>query len=181
MASDWLMTSTQAHLSDADPRILDFLNAWRAARRGNEIVPLKKNFDPMRVPTLLQFMWLYRFDPSNGNYLCRLAGEEVNAAWGYSIKGKSLAQIVGPVDYPTVLKRWHMITNTPLVQYGTARERLTEQTTQQAERMLVPLKDTSGATSYVLGVSLYRYVNFEPVHIPPLSGNIVRIACADIG
>lgn len=174
------MEQSHAQLPDADPRILDFLNAWRAARRENEIVPFKHNFDPMRIPALLQFVWLYRYEPSTGNYLCRLAGEEVNAAWGHSIKNKTLAQVVGPVDYPKVIERWKRIVGTPLIQYGTAKERLTEQTTQQAERMLVPMKDTSGEITYVLGVSLYRYVNFEPVHIPPLSGHIVRINCADI-
>ena len=123
--------SVESRLAGADPRILVFFHAWNAARR-RTLVPLRSDFDPMLIQSLLAHVWLYRFDPAVGDFVCKLAGEEVNLAWGRSIKGRTLREIVGAADHPIMMARWRKLLTVPLLHYGSASERLSELETQTA-------------------------------------------------
>ena len=169
----------ESRLAGADPRIFEFFNAWQVARQGS-MVPLRRDFDPLNVPTLLAHMWIYRFEPSRGDFVCTLAGEEVNAAWGGSIKGRTLRQIVGTTDHATVLQRWKFILQVPLVHYGSARERLSALETRTAERLIVPLASDRDTVDHILGLSLYEIAlanRDRPALVPE---DIVQIPCAEL-
>ena len=87
----------------ADQRLITFFDAWRAARMG-AVIPSKRNFDPIEVPSLLRYTWLYRFEPTLGDFVCLVAGEDVKRAWGGdSIKGKLLREVVGDRDHALFL------------------------------------------------------------------------------
>lgn len=163
----------------ADERLIAFLEAWRNSRSG-AVHPNKRNFDPFQVPTLLRYTWLYRYDPALSDFVCLLAGEDVNRAWGGPIKGKPLREIVGDVDHPTVLQRWLQIVQTPLVQYGAKDERLSNQDLWRAERLLMPLSSVSDQADHVIGISLYRLAAHEELHAPLISEDIKQIPCTDI-
>lgn len=169
----------EARLVDADPRIFDFLSAWKAARR-RTLVPLRRDFDPSHIPGLLRHVWLYRFDPEAGDFVCKLAGEEVNLAWGRSIKGMTLRAIVGPVDHPVMLTRWHRLLTVPLVHYGSASERLSELETQTAERLLVPLASDPDTIDHVLGISLYTIGAADRARSALVPADTIQIPCAEL-
>lgn len=169
----------ETRLSGADPRIFAFLNAWRAARR-DTMVPFHRDFEPLGIPSLLPHVWLYRYDPTQGDFVCRLAGEEVNAAWERSIKGETLRQILGEEDHPTVLRRWKQIVTVPLLHYGSAVERLSAHQTRSAERLLVPLASDDETVDYVLGLSLYRISAASRTRMPLVPEDIVQIPCTEV-
>ena len=177
------MTQGQAYLhrlDEADARLGAFLRAWMAAR-GSALVPSKSAFDPLEVPQLLSFIFLYRYEEEAGDFVCRLAGESVNKAWGHSIRGKSLREVVGAHDYPTIRSRWDRIVGDPLVHYGANRERLSEQNIYRADRLLMPLYgDDTGRLDHVVGVSLYQMNPVSPSRPPLLLEDIHRIQCADL-
>lgn len=172
-------SAVAARIGDADPRVFEFLDAWRAARRGT-LVPQRADFDPLRVPRLLPHVWLYRYEPDRDDFVCRLAGEEVNAVWGRSIRGLALKQIVGEADHPTVLRRWRMIVSVPLLHYGSAVERLSALESRSAERLLLPLASGGERVDHVLGLSLYRISLASSMRSPLVPEDIVQIPCAEV-
>jgi hypothetical protein len=155
-----------APLRQADPRILRFLDAWRAAR-GGALAPVRTDFDPSAVADLLAWIWLARFEEEVGDFVYRLAGEEVNAIWGRSLRGVALADLLGPADHPTVLQRWFEILEGPSLHYGLTKERLSALENKSAERLLAPLADPDGRICWVIGLSLYRIRAVE-IGRPPL-------------
>jgi hypothetical protein len=171
--------SLSTRLADADPRIIGFLEVWRDARAGR-LVPMKRDIDPTRFPTLLPFIWLYRLEPTRGDFVCRLAGESVNDAWGRSIRGRALEEIVGEADYPTIRERWERILSVPQVQYGTALERLSAMSSHRAERLLVPLTSDDGVRDQILGISLYRFDGTSPSRRTLVPEDITLIPCQEL-
>lgn len=174
-----VQTSIMSRLGTVDPRITGFLRVWREARAGR-LVPLKRDIDPIRFPRLLPYVWLYRFDPERDDFVCRLAGEEVNGAWQRSIKGLTLREIVGDKDQPTIRGRWDQIISEPLVQYGAAVERLTALTLHRAERMLVPLASDDGTCDHILGLSLYHLDERSSTRGALVPEDIIRIPCSEL-
>lgn len=169
----------EARLAGADPRVFTFIDAWRAIRHGT-LVPLRTDFDPMAIPTLLPHIWLYRFEPELDDFVCKLAGEEVNSAWGHSIKGNTLREVVGEADHPTVLRRWRKIVGVPVIHYGSGTERLSAMQTRTAERMLVPLASDDDVIDHVLGLSLYKISGFDPSRPPLVLEDIKQIPCTEV-
>ncbi|NMM44553.1 PAS domain-containing protein [Rhodospirillaceae bacterium KN72] len=177
------MTTLKDIVPDADPRIFQFFDAWNAARAVGGVhrtIPYKRDFDPASIPGLLHQTWLYRYDPDLGDFVCNLAGEEVNHAWGKSIRGMRLRDIVGIEDHPTILDRWHRIVGKGMVHYGASRERLTRLKVQIGERLLLPLLDGEDRVDYVLGISLYRFGSNDPGQSTLQEEDIIQFPCAEL-
>ncbi len=166
-------------LSFADPRIAVFLDAWRHARQG-ALVPCKRNFEPLLIPSLLRFVWLYQYEPGLGDFVCRLAGEEINTAWGGSIRNATLKQVVGPEDHPTLLKRWMQIIERPVAIHGARDERFLAHQHWRAERLMLPLNSDDGRKNHVIGISLYKLAQPEGLRDPMVSEDITIIPCEDL-
>lgn len=168
-----------ARFPGADPRILHFLEAWKQARNGR-LVPFRHDFEPLHVPRLLEFVWIYQYRPERGDYVCQLAGERINENWGRSIKGLTLREIVGEVDHPILMERWKLLLETPLVQYGSFSEWQTAVQSFSAERLLLPMASRDGEVDTVLGLALYQIALPDPSRSPPYASNIIRVPCAEI-
>lgn len=135
----------------------------------------------MEVPSLLRYTWLYRFEPTLGDFICLVAGEDIKRAWGGdSIKGKLLYEIVGEEDHSLFLERWHAVIETPLVQYGTKNERLSNQALWRAERLILPLAADGERADHVIGVSLYRLASQDDPGELPNGQDIYRIPCSEL-
>ena len=167
-------------LPGIDPRLVGFFEAWRAIRAPGEVVPRREAFDPLAIPELLPDVFLYRLADDGEDFVCRLAGERVNEAWGRSIRGLTLRQIVGERDHPTIRARWARIVGTPALHYGRVRERLSNQRLRRAERLLLPLASADGRIDWVLGVSLYTLESGDPARPSLRPEDIVQIPCAEL-
>lgn len=174
-----LGASVEARLAGADPRIFVFLQAWREAR-GDALIPKRSAFDPMAVRSLLPFLWIYRFETERDDYVVRLAGEEINNAWGRSIKGMTMREVVGDADYPVMRERWGNILGVPLIHYGASSERLSALDTRRAERMLTPLADNDGTPNHILGISLYEISPTDSSRPSLEPEDITQIPCSEV-
>lgn len=167
-------------LEDMDPRLHRFLDVWRAAR-GDACVPWRKDFDPTLVPALLANIYIYRFSDEAGDYVCELAGEQVNEAYGRVIRGESLRQIVGEKDHPVIIERWARILGVPCIHYGTANETLSNTRMRQAERLLLPFASVQGgAADTIIGVGLYSTRLKWPEQPPLTPTDILQVPCSEI-
>ncbi len=165
-------------LGAMDARLHAFLDAWREAR-GTRIVPLRKAFDPLSVPSLLSNIYIYKWDPDQGDYICELAGEVVNDAYGRRIKGDTLAGIVGLEDHQTIIDRWGRILGVPCIHYGSINESLSKRPMQRAERLLLPFESRPGLRDTIIGVGLYSERPSWPDQPPLMPSDILQIPCAD--
>lgn len=172
------ISELKKRIPQADQRIVDFFAAWLAAR-GDALVARRKAFSPLSVPSLLRYMWIYRFEPEAGDYVCKLAGESVNDAWGKGIKGRALRNIIGEADYPVVRERWDNIVGVPLIQYGAVEERLTSLDAWHAERLLLPMASEDGTTDVVLGISLYNLDHLTKDKSANVSEVVMQFPCRD--
>ncbi|MEP3115658.1 PAS domain-containing protein [Nisaea sp.] len=178
-SKDRALSEFRRRIPDVKPEIHSFLGAWLDAR-GDALVPHRKSFSPMTIPTLLRFVWMYEFDPKRQDFVCQLAGESVNEAWGGNIKGRTIREVVGKIDYPAVKQRWDIIVGQPAIQYGAVEERLTSLETWQAERLLLPMASPDGTINVMLGCSLYSLQRSVPEGTPTFPEHIIRIPCADL-
>jgi len=154
----------------SDPRHKRFLRHW-AEQRGDGIMALRSGIDPASIRDCLPHLWIYRWDAELNDFVCTLAGEAVNQAWGFSLVGLSLDRIMGPVNAPTVRERYAEVLRLPAVQCS--RRPIMPQVAMEKRgtRLIVPLADAEGGHYGVLGMSLYEYDHYadadKPVHIPP--------------
>ncbi|MEQ8814556.1 MAG: PAS domain-containing protein [Thalassobaculum sp.] len=172
--ADWA-----SRLAGTDPRVFTFIDAWRAARRG-KLVPFRQDFDPTVVPGLLGSVWLYRYEPELGDFVCRLAGEAIKAAWGGNLTGRTLREIIGEDDYAVVIERWRRIMAGPLIQYGAAAELGSDSQQRRVERLVMPLASESGEIDHMLGLSLYALSSPTLTRTILVPGTTVQIPCAEL-
>lgn len=171
--------SAEQRLAGADPRIFQFLDAWRAAR-GKNMIPKRSDFDPLSIPRLMSCLWIYRFEPDRQDFVVRLAGEEINSAWGHGIRGLPLREVVGEADHQIVLDRWWRILKTPYIQYGAKSERLSALNTKKAERMVTPMSSDDGTPDHILGISLYTISPVDRTKPALEPQDITRIPCSEV-
>ncbi len=144
----------RALVPTADPRIFQMFDGWAAARNGGAVAH-RSEFDPMRVAPLLGFLWIYRRHPERGDYVCELAGEEVNAVWGGSVKGRTLTEIVGTEHQPILADRWAAVLGEPAILYSSMERFPAPHLIYRVERLILPLMSRGGEIDSILGISLY--------------------------
>lgn len=169
-----------ADLPDPDPRILQFLEAWKAVR-GDALVPFKRDFDPSLIPQLLSNIWLYELAPDGADFTCRLAGEDINQTWGGNIAGRPAKSLFGPEDHKIVADIWHAVLETPKIYYAKA-ERMQRNSMYAAERIVLPLRSDASdpIRGYILGASLYSFSNLGNARPERILTNAFHILCSDI-
>ncbi len=173
-------TTDLSDLPNPDSRVIQFLDAWKAAR-GSSLVPYKRDLDPLSFPRLLPCVWLYRHDAESNDFTCKLAGESINRSWGYSIAGQSATQILG-ADHAVVTGIWRTILDTPLIHYGRS-ERLDGNRMYKAERIVLPMIGDDAPDDrpdHILGLSLYQVGTGEEPRPELLLENAFQIHCVDI-
>lgn len=164
---------------EAHPHIVLLLSAWMNARR-NALAPLRKDLKPEDILPVLPNIWLYRYDDSVGDFICRIAGERINDAWGQSLRGTHFRDIVGWDAHGAALQRWKAVLNTPSIQYGKIVESRSESGRIIAERLVLPLADRTGTVRYTVGLSVYPYRQDDRNRTPPVWDDVIVIPCAEL-
>ncbi|MDF1791122.1 MAG: PAS domain-containing protein [Thalassobaculaceae bacterium] len=173
----------KARIPSADPRIHQMLDGWRAAR-GDGVVARRASFDPLTVVRMLEFIWIYRHCPIANDYVCDLAGEEVNAVWGHSIKGRTLTEIVGAEHRSTLAERWAIARSEPAILYSATEDMPDPHLVHRVERLVLPMAAETGAVDSVLGVSLYdvrrHRLAGKAANSAAMPAEVVRIPVAEL-
>ena len=170
-------------LKGADPRIAELLDAWRAARHG-DLVARRSAFDPLTIARMLEYVWIYRVALERGDYVCDLAGEEVNAAWGCSIKGRTLTEIVGSANRDTLAQRWDDARDGPAILYSTTVHLPDPHVVHRVERLVLPMTGRTGQIDSMLGISLYDLrhdgLSADSDAGPVIPADVLRIPATDL-
>jgi hypothetical protein len=168
-----------AVLSDTVPGFVDERTGmvyahWLAARAG-QLVPRRDQISPAAIPACLPYVWIYRWLPEERSFRNVLAGEEINLAWSFSIRGKSMEELFGQ-DCDKLRQRWIELIERPAIAYGRLANELTQGHYKRAERLNLPLRDNDGKPYGIFGITIY---DFDRLHAdlteipPPLEVTIV--------
>lgn len=160
-----MRSAAKTHLGEAgcwpqveDRRLVAFLRHW-AERRDGLRTP-RDRIDPAALSGLLAHVWMYRWVAEDDAFVCSLAGEAVQEAWGRSLIGKRLQDFARPDDATIIDARYRDVIEIPAIQYSRRRVVPSDQVEREAERLILPLSDAEGRPYGVFGISIYR---FDPV------------------
>ena len=123
---------------------------WDAVR-GDRVMPERRDIDPLELRRTLPRTWIYERE-DNMDFRCRLAGEEINTAYGRPIQNRLARDVIGPKFDEVVRPRWDYALDRGALYHGFSKSSAAGPT---IERLCVPLADKDGRPRFVFGVSEY--------------------------
>lgn len=169
--------------SFSNPQLLLFLRHWAARRPVTGDAPAlmmpRSAIDPVVLKSCLPDVWLFQYRADEDRFVCTLAGERVNEAWGQSLIGKTPQDFM-PRDSGTIAQAiYRRILLTPSLHVSYRRIEPAARQEKGAERLVVPVSDADGQPYGIFGLSLYH---FDPVteadHPPQVGRHIMYYPCA---
>ena len=165
--------------SFANPLLMLFLRHW-AARRDGLVMP-RPAIDPAVLRSCLPDVWLFQYHQDEDRFVCTLAGERVNEAWGQSLIGKTPQQFMRPDSAAIAQGIYRRIVLTPALHVSHRRIAPAGRHEKGAERLVVPVSDSHGQPYGIFGLSLYH---FDPVtqagHEPYVGSDVTYYPCAGL-
>ncbi len=146
-------------------RTLRRLIAYWFDKRGERIMPALGDLDPVEISWALGRIWLCDHLAEDDRFRYRLAGEEINAFWGYNIAGKHLDEIVPPDRLESAMKKARMVRELPAIVHDSVCLSLTDEIAQNGERIIFPLSDEGVSVNALLGAEQCDWLHdleFDP-------------------
>lgn len=154
----------------ADPRHRQFVQHWAEQRAANPggwgLIAPRSAIDPMALRACLPHLWIYRWDTARQDFICTLAGEAVNQAWGFSIIGRTTYEVMGAGNGPLVRARYLAVLGIPAIQCSRKPIEPHDGIHKRSTRIILPLCDGEGAPYGVLGMTLYDYDPYREADKP---------------
>ncbi|SMF41288.1 PAS domain-containing protein [Tistlia consotensis] len=132
--------------------VADHWNRCRGARR----MPGWQDLDPAELKPHLPIVWSWRFDPELGDFVGRLAGEQINAAFGKSLRGKTPNQFFAPEHAREMRWRMEKVMIGPCGMRGSGHVFVHAGGAGEGERLILPLAGDGVTGDGVLGATVYR-------------------------
>ncbi|MGO1119299.1 PAS domain-containing protein [Rhodovibrionaceae bacterium A322] len=150
-----LSPAPQDFAQDMSEKCRLFFDYWLSLRNGR-LVPRKRDFNPVDVPSLLSNIWIQEYAEEQNTFICRLAGEQVNNAWhASSVAGKDTLSIVGESNLAKVMDRWLRIIQGPSLFHGAEYLMRNNIPGRGVERFIAPFAKDDGRVDFIIGFSLY--------------------------
>ena len=149
---------------------IPLLDHW-LARRGDRVVPLRRDIDPLAFKKLLPDCWIYRLR-DNGEFHCTLAGDEIRQSWNQTLMGRPAHHVIGAEDYRYIARRWLMVIERPALLYSTQRKM---NIPKRSERLVLPVADDDGTVRQILGASRYDANRDDDELSPSFRSDDVRV------
>ncbi len=150
-------------------------------------------FDPLEIAPCLSRVYLMTWHPADRELCYELAGEEVEAKYGFSVRGKNLSELVDTSAYDNVSAYFTACIERPAIVILSGRLFQEQEKPGLGERLLLPLfsdgpgepVDNCVTASHLVGLTVQRreFVDREEafrnskrlLHIVPLNGDEVEI------
>lgn len=162
-----------------DPRFVILLRHW-AEQRGGLLMP-RSALDPAAIKPCLPHIWLAQYQPAEDDFVFRLAGEQVNEAWGINVAGKRPRDFMPAASAVTAGGIYRRILFTPAVHVSFRRIEPSERQEKGAERLVVPLSDADGGPWGIAGMSLYHFNPVTQAALPPsVRPDVTYYPCQDL-
>jgi hypothetical protein len=138
-----------------EPALLEIAAYWDkvcGARR----MPAWRDIDAYALAPHLPIIWTWRYDLARETFVGRLAGEEINAMLGVSIRGKTIEECFSPDVVAVVRQRYRAVMDGPAFMFSYGKVFANAGRSGQGERIVLPLADDGVHPDGVLGATVYR-------------------------
>jgi len=146
---------TQFRLAITEPALLQIAAHWHAAR-GDRLLPAWRDIDACALAPHLPIVWSWRYDFTRETFVGRLAGEEINAMLGVSIRGKTIEECFAPDVAAVVRQRYRAVMDGPAFMFSYGKVFASAGRTGHGERIVLPLADDGVHPDGILGATVYR-------------------------
>jgi hypothetical protein len=144
-------------------RLKTLLHHWSTARRGR-LVPGWHDLDPTEMPSVLSIIWCWKYDPAEGSFIGRIAGEEIRAIWGKPIANMPMQSYFEGWNYDHILRRHKKIVGDAMI--GVERGVVFQHNDRHGfgERLMLPLSSDGIHSDGIIGATTYRLhpADFDP-------------------
>jgi hypothetical protein len=127
---------------------------WAAAR-GNRRMPAFRDIDPVRIGRSLRYVWAWKYDRGMDSFLGRLAGEEIDRAFGRSLRGMQMSEFYTPDVYAVVYPRHRSVVTSPAFFHGAGMVFARMGLTTVGERIGLPLSEDGETGDGIIGGTFY--------------------------
>src|SRR5277367_5160003 len=90
---------------------------WQAVR-GGKLMPAWGDIDPTAIARHLPIVWAWKYDRAADRFTGRLAGEEINTAFGKSLRGADMADFFKDFNYDEIFARHRRVVTAPCLAHG---------------------------------------------------------------
>ena len=134
----------------------DVLAWWQAARPADGL-PGRRAIEPLAFPRALPHVWLCVHDARSADFRYSLSGEEIDAVFGRSLKGRPLAAMFAThASWRAVYETFSRVIREPAVYHGLGCIYRQLGRHRTGERLILPILDDAGTRSAILGVTVYE-------------------------
>jgi hypothetical protein len=127
---------------------------WAAACRGRRM-PAFRDIDPVGIGRHLRYVWAWKYDRATENFTGRLAGEEIDRAFGKSLRGMQMTGFYAPDVYAVVFPRHRRVVTEPSFFHGTGMVFARMGYTAAGERISLPLSEDGSTGDGIIGGTFY--------------------------
>jgi hypothetical protein len=127
---------------------------WAAARSGRRM-PAFRDIDPVGIGRHLRYVWAWRYDRATDGFTGRLAGEEIDRAFGRSLRGVKMTEFYTPDVYAVVFPRHRRVVTEPSFFHGTGMVFARMGYTMGGERISLPLSEDGSIGDGIIGGTYY--------------------------
>lgn len=138
----------------------DFVRHWFALR-GGRAMPERRELDPAAIKHLLPKLWLWEFNAEQGDFVCRLAGEEIIEVFKRNPRGLLLGEWVPPLIADVARPRYRQVIDRPAVCVASGPSYVAGDKQAWCERVIVPLKNGADRPSVVFGLTVWQVPNYS--------------------
>ncbi|HTY66203.1 MAG TPA: PAS domain-containing protein [Alphaproteobacteria bacterium] len=135
-------------------RLRDVAEHWDRAR-GGRLMPAWNDLDATVLRRNLAIVWAWKYDRATDRFTGRLAGEEINDAFGKSLRGTDMAEFFKDFDYPDIFARHKRVVTEPCCAHGTGQVFLHARRVGRGERIIMPLAEDGVTGDGIFGATLY--------------------------
>jgi hypothetical protein len=139
-----------------DKRLHLLLDHW-LDRRGAERIPRRSAIDPSAIVSVLPNIWLCEFNPADGRFRMRLAGEEINKLYGRNISSCYFHEIANEEFLPLMTRRYRRIIEEPAILHCSGLIYFSNSSPVVGERLGLPLSMEDGRITQIIGASFYDF------------------------
>ena len=156
------------------PRLRAIAEYWHRVR-GTKLMPAWGDLDAIELRENLPIIWAWKYDRTADRFIGRLAGEEINNAFGKSLRGVDAAEFFKDFDYPKIFARHRRVVTEPCLVHGSGQVFIHAHRIGIGERIIMPLAEDGVHGDGLFGATLYnpRPHGWSPLDDPALGDNTV--------
>ena len=135
-------------------RLREVAEHWDRAREG-KLMPAWSDLDATELRRNLTIVWAWKYDRAGDRFTGRLAGEEINDAFGKTLRGADMAEFFREFDYPKIFARHKRVVTEPCCARGSGQVFAHARRVGLGERIIMPLAEDGAHGDGVFGATLY--------------------------